>query len=335
MWRCSSGGASGSAQPSRPVRLLVIGGSGFVGAFAVRRLRELGCEVKTFHREEGADVRGDRKDLGAFHEAFARFGPDVILDTIAYAEKDAAALVATFRGLARRLVVLSSQDVYAAYGRLLGLEAGAPDPAPAAENAPLRSSRFPYRAMARGPEDMAYDYDKILVEQAAAGDPQLPATVLRLPSVYGPGDRQHRLRSYVSRMHDRRSPFLLDTAKASWRWTRGYVENVAEAIARAATDPRAAGRTYNVGDEMALTELEWVREIGAAAGFEGEIRTVPGQELPPELAEPYDFAHDLVADTTRIRLELGALERVGRAEAVQRSVEWERANPPAAQEFDR
>jgi nucleoside-diphosphate-sugar epimerase len=74
-----------------------------------------------------------------------------------------------------------------------------------------------------------------------------------------------------------------------------------------------------------------VREIGAAAGFEGEIRTVPGQELPAELAEPYDFAHDLVADTTCIRLELGVRERVGRAEAVRRSVVWERENPQAAQ----
>jgi nucleoside-diphosphate-sugar epimerase len=308
------------------MRLLVLGGSGFLGAAAARRLRELGCEVATFHRSEDADVRGDRKDLPAFRDSFARLSPDIVLDTIAYTERDAAALVATFRGLARRLVVLSSQDVYAPYGRLLGLEKGAPDPAPAAEDAPLRRSRFPYRARARDPEDVAYHYEKILVEQAAAGDPELPATVLRLPCVYGPGDGHHRVGQVLARMRTG-VPFVLDRTKAAWRWTRGYVENVADAIALAATDARAAGRTYNIGDERALTEAEWAREIGRAAGWEAEVRAVAREELPAGLAEPYDFAHDLVADTGRIRRELGYGERVGQEEALRASVDWERAHP--------
>ena len=305
------------------MRLLVIGGSGFVGTATVQRLRELGCDVATFHRGEGADVRGDRKDLPAFRGAFERFGPDVVLDTIAYTERDASALVSTFRGLARRLVVLSSQDVYAPYGRLLGLEKGAADSSSSAEDSSLRSSRFPYRTMAPGPEDMAYDYEKILVERVAAADPELPATVLRLPCVYGPGDRHHRVGQSLARMRTS-EPFLLDRAKAAWRWTRGYVENVAEAIALAAIDARATGRTYNIGEERALTEAEWTRQIGRAAGWEGEVRAVGPEELPVGLAEPYDFEHDLVADTGSIRRELSYRERVGLAEALQASVEWER-----------
>ncbi len=241
-------------------------------------------------------------------------------------EQDVAALVATFCELARRLVVLSSQDVYASYGRLLGLENGAPDPTPAAEDAPLRTSRFPYRARSQGPEDVAYHYEKILVERAAAGDPKLPATVLRLPCVYGPGDGHHRVGQVLARMRAG-EPFLVDRAKASWRWTRGYVENVADAIALAATDARAAGRTYNVGEERALTEAEWTREIGRAAGWEAEVRAVAREDLPAGLAEPYDFAHDLVADTGRIRRELDYRERVGQTEALQASVGWEREHP--------
>lgn len=308
------------------MRLLVIGGSGFVGSAAVRCLRGSGCEVATFHRSEGADFVGDRKDLVRFRDAFLRFDPEVVLDTIAYTEMDGAALAATFCGLARRLVVLSSQDVYAPYGRLLGLETGAADPTPAAEDAPLRSSRFPYRAMARGPEDMSYAYEKILVEQAAAADARLPVTVLRLPCVYGPGDAHHRVGQVLARMR-RGEPLLLDRSKAGWRWTRGYVEDVADAIALAATDSRAAGRTYNIGEEAALSEVEWTRRIGRAAGWDGEVRAVARGELPAELAEPYDFAHDLVADTGRIRRELGYRERVGLKDGFGASEEWERAHP--------
>lgn len=310
------------------MRILAVGGTGFVGGAVVRRLLEGGHEVAAFHRGEssgGAEMfRGDRRDLPSFREAFQRFGPDVVLDTIAYTEAEAEGLVRTFHGVARRAVVLSSQDVYAAYGRLLRLESGAPGPARLAEEAPLRTSRYPYRARAR-PGEMAYDYDKILVEKAVLGRSELPVTILRLPFVYGPGDRQRRLQPYLERMAQR--TVLLNRAKAAWRWTRGYVEDVAEAVAVACVDARAAGRTYNVGEQDALTEAEWVRAIGEAAGWRGEVRAVSSRELPEGLAEPYDFAHDLAADTRRIREELGFHEPVGRSEGLRRTVAWEGAQP--------
>ena len=308
------------------MRILVLGGTGFVGGAAVRRLLEEGCDVVAFHRGESSGragtIRGDRRDLSRFRAEFERFAPDVVLDTIAYTERDAEDLVRTFRGIAGRIVVLSSQDVYAAYGRLLRLETGSRDAAPLSEGAPLRESRHPYRAMAK-PGEMAYDYDKILVERVAKADPGLPATVLRLPSVYGPGDGHHRLRPYLERMTA--TELLLDRAKAAWRWTRGYVEDVADAIVLACRDSRAAGKTYNVGEAEALSEENWIRAIGKAAGWNGEIRTVAREELPAALAEPYDFAHDLAADTSRIRDDLGFREPIGRAEGLRRTVAWENA----------
>jgi nucleoside-diphosphate-sugar epimerase len=305
------------------VRVLVLGGSGFIGGAAVLRLRAGGAEVSTFHRGGDADVRGDRAELARHREALARLAPDVVVDGIAYTEADAAGLVATFRGIARRTVVLSSQDVYAPYGRLLGLEKGAPDRESSTEEAPLRSGRFPYRGKAAGREDMAYAYEKILVEDAVASEPALPATILRLPCVYGPGDRHHRVGQVLARLAGG-GPFLLERAKARWRWMRGSVENVAEAIALAALEPRAAGRVYNVGEEPAPTESEWVRRIARAAGLPAEVREVGREELPRELAEPYDFSHDLVADTRRIREELGYREVEDPDTAVSAAVAWER-----------
>jgi nucleoside-diphosphate-sugar epimerase len=310
------------------MRLLVLGGTGFVGGAAVRRLREEGCDVVAFHRGESSGgartIRGDRRDLSRFRGEFERFRPDVVVDTIAYTEKDAEDLVRTFRGIAGRTLVLSSQDVYAAYGRLLRLESGPRDALPLSEDAPLRESRYPYRAMAK-PGEMAYDYEKILVERVARTEPALPATVLRLPSVYGPGDPRHRLRPYLGRMSD--PELLLDRAKAAWRWTRGYVEDVAHAIVLACRDSRAAGKTFNVGEADALSEGDWIRAIGKAVGWNGEVRTVEREELPEGLGEPYDFAQDLAADTGRIRDDLGFREPIGRAEGLRRTVAWERDSP--------
>ncbi len=244
-----------------------------------------------------------------------------MLDTIAYTRADAEGLVEAFRGLAPRAVVLSSQDVYAAYGRFRRLEFGAPERTLLSEDAPLRTSRFPYRAVSR-PGEMAFDYEKIQVEKAVSGHPGLSTTILRLPFVYGPGDRQRRLKPYLERMAQPWMP--LDRAKASWRSSRGYVEDVAEAIAIACVDPSASGRTYNTGEADPLTETEWISAIGESAGWKGAVRPVAREELPEGLAEPYDFGHDLAADTCRIREELGYREPVGRVEGLRRTVAWEK-----------
>src|SRR5215213_103178 len=226
------------------MRILVIGGTGFIGPHVLRRLRAAGHEVTIFHRGETRaelpdgvrEIHGDRRDLPSFAAEFRAIAPDVALDMIAYTETDARALVSLFKTVARRAVVLSSADVYGAYGRLLGLETGAPAAHPLAEDAPVRANLYPYRARAAGPDDFKYHYEKILVERVVMSDAALAGTVLRLPAVYGPGDKQHRLFSYLKRMDDHRPFIMLGDAQARWGWTRGYVENVADAVTLAVTN---------------------------------------------------------------------------------------------------
>jgi len=327
------------------MRIIVIGGTGFIGLWVVRRLLSDGHVVALFHRGRTAadlppgvaHIHGERQNLPAVISDFRRFAPEVVLDMFPYTKQDAELVVQTFRGVAGRVVGISSMDVYRAYGRFCRLEEGPPEVKPFAEDAPLRSRLYPYRAKAHQPSDPTYDYEKILVEQALMGDTQLPGTILRLPQVYGAGDWQHRLFEFLKRMIDRRPIILLEERRARWRWTRGYVENVATAIALAVTDDRASGRIYNVGDPEAFTELDWVKRIAQTVGWTGTIRVVPGALLPKHLALPYDWQHHLVADTTRIRQELQYADRVSVEEALRKTVAWETADPPRqidASQFD-
>jgi len=317
------------------MRVLVIGGTKFIGPTAVKRLHGLGHDVTVFHRGDTessdlpdiAHLHGDRQHLADFTSDFKRLAPDVVLDTVAYTDRDARSVMGAFVGIARRIVVLSSMDVYRAYGRVKGSEPGPPDPVPLTEDAPLRTSLYPDAADV--PD--ARDYDNILVERAVMGDSALPGTVLRLPAVYGPHDYQHRLFPYLKRMNDRRPAIVLDEQIARWRWTRGYVDNVAVAIAIVVTDERASGRVYNVGEDHALTEAEWVRAIGRAASWEGEVVVVPRDRLPISLRWWGDAAmeQEWAVDTSRLRAELGYAEVVPHDEALRRTVAWERANLPA------
>ncbi len=312
------------------MRVLIIGGTRFIGPTVATRLVALGHQVTVFHRGQTeadlpagvAHLHGDRQRLPDFASEFQRLLPDVVLDMAAFTEQDAQAVMTAFRGVARRVVTLSSQDVYLAYGRFHRSEPGPLEPVPYNEDASLRERLYPYRGSGRGLDD----YEKILVERAVMASPLLPGTVLRLPMVYGERDYQHRLSLELKRMDDGRRAILLEYTFALWRWTRAYVENVAAAVALAVTDERAAGRVYNVGESEALTYADWVRAIGRAAGWPGEVIVLPEGRLPPQLRPPDgDYEQHLLADTGRIRWELGYDEPVPLDEALRRTVAWERA----------
>jgi nucleoside-diphosphate-sugar epimerase len=312
------------------MRVLIVGGTRFIGPPLVRRLVGLGHEVAVFHRgQTHADlpvdvehILGDRHDLRTHAEDFRRFGPDIVVDMVAFTEADALGLVQAFRVLARRSVVISSADVYRAYGRFLGLESGPIEATPLTEDSPLRTTLFPYRKQAEGTDDFFFSYDKIPVERAVLGDPKLRGTVLRLPMVHGPGDSYNRLSCYLKPLDDRRPAIVLDEGMARWKCPRGYVEDVAAAIALAVVDERAAGRTYNVADPVAFAEADWVRRIGEVVGWRGEVVTVPSGRI----RLPYRMEQSLDTDSGRIRRDLGLVEAVNPQEALERTIAWERAN---------
>ncbi|SRR5579875_1202629 len=341
------------------MRILVIGGTRFIGQAAVRALADAGHDITIFHRGQTepdlpASVKhihcGDASPafigwkvqfLPQYVDEFRRLAPDVVLDAMPFTEQDARVVMDTFSGIAGRIVAISSQDVYRAFGRVNRTEPGPPDPIPLTEDSPLRDKLYPYRQEtprdANDPQKMFDDYDKILVERIMLSDPTMPGTALRLPAVYGPLDYQHRLFSYLKRMDDQRPAILLEEGVANWRWTHGYIENVAQAIALAVTDERATGHIYNVGEPDAPSMLEWIRAISDAIGWHGEIVTLPADRLPPHLIEGIDTHQELLVDTTRIRQELGYKEIIPLDEALRRTVAWERANPPQKldpQQFD-
>ncbi len=240
----------------------------------------------------------------------------------------------TFRGIAKRVVALSSGDVYRACGILHGSESGPLQPVPLTEESELRTNSNVYRPEVLQQIKSLFawlddEYDKIPVERAVMGDAQLPGTVLRLPMVYGPGDYLHRLFPYLKRMDDQRPAILIQQDAAQWRAPRGYVENVAAAIVLASDSDRAAGRIYNIAEPESFPEEEWVSKIGRTVHWNGKIVAVPKESMPVALRLPYNSAQDWVYSTAKIREELGFVEPVDADTALERTIAWERANPPA------
>jgi nucleoside-diphosphate-sugar epimerase len=320
------------------MRILLIGGSGFIGPHVARALERHGHDIIVFHRGTAHathEILGNRRNLAESAGALLAAAPDVVVDLIISSGAQARELMQLFRGGTQRVVALSSCDVYRACGVLHGSEPGPLEPVPLTESSALRTKLQTY------PPDqikmlqqvfgwLDEEYDKIPVEREILGHPDLPGTVLRLPMVYGPGDPLRRFLPVVKRVDDGRPAILFEEKYARWKGPRGYVENVAAAIALAATSERAAGRVYNVGETEELTELDWAGRIARAAGWNGRFVTLPADQLPAHLVMPGNTDQHWTIDTTRIRTELGYREPVAQADAIRRTIEWERANPAAS-----
>jgi len=317
------------------MRILLVGGSGFIGPHVVGALERRGHDVVVFHRGTRRvmhEIVGDRNRLGEQAAALRAAAPDVVVDLILSSGTQARELMRVFAGATRRVVALSSCDVYRACGVLHGSEPGPIEPLPLTESSALRTMLQTYpperiRMLQQVFRWLDDEYDKIPVEREILGDRSLPGTVLRLPMVYGPGDPLRRFLPVVKRVDDRRPAILFEERHARWRGPRGYVENVAEAIALAATDDRAAGRIYNIAEAESPTELEWAQRIASAAGWDGRFITLPAARTPTHLLMPGNLDQHWTTDSTRIREELGYREPIAQDEAIRRTIEWERTNP--------
>jgi nucleoside-diphosphate-sugar epimerase len=303
------------------MRILVIGGTGFIGPHLVRRLNAMGHELAVLHRGNhhndlpAEHILGERLDL-------ARLKPkaEVVIDLILSSATQAHETMNTFRGVARRVIAASSGDVYRACGVYHRSEVGPLEPVPLHEDSPLRTKMQVYppqqlEAVRKFYPWVDNEYDKIPVERTILGDAELPGTICRLPMIYGPGDPACRT-------------ILFAQGVSAWRPPRGYVENVADAIALTSVDERASGRIYNVGEQPAFSELEWARKIAQAAGWTGEFVVMPNDRAPKHLTVPGNTAQHWEMDTSRIRRELGYREKISIEEGIRRTVEWDLTHLP-------
>jgi nucleoside-diphosphate-sugar epimerase len=324
------------------MRVLLIGATGFIGSYVAKRFHLEGHDVTVLHRgastavlpESVAHIFADRNDLTPHLSQLRKLAPEVVVDVILSSGRQANALMDVFRGYARRVVALSSADVYRARGVLHGTEPGALQDLPLTEDSDLRTNLDVYRKENLRDLKKVFswlddEYDKIPVERAILGDPDLEGVVLRLPMTYGPGDPLHRLFPYLKRMDDGRPAIFLQEDAAAWRGPRGFVENVAAAIVLAALSGKAAGRVYNVAEPEAFTEIDWVRMIARAVGWNGSIIALPKDEMPAHLRTSHNSAQHWVVASERIRAELGFFEPVAAEDALAQTIAWERANPPA------
>jgi nucleoside-diphosphate-sugar epimerase len=321
------------------LKVIVFGGTRFIGRAIVEELAAAGHDLLIVHRGNlepddmpaARHLHAERMELAAHRAELAAFKPDAAVDCRALTRADSEAVLAALPS-DLRLVVISSIDVYRAFGALN--DERETDPVPLDETSPVRPNRYPYRGKSLagsaqgGPSNEMDHYDKLDVE-----DVYLPrgATSVRLPMVYGEHDYQLREEYILRRVRAGRTriPFGAGT----WLVCRAYVRDVAHGVHLVLKTPSAAGEVLNLCEDRTYSMRMWSRMILDAAGSEAELVRVADDVLPQDLEPTGTMTQHISASAQKARSMLGWTTSDPK-ESLQTAVSWHLANPPKDPDLD-
>jgi nucleoside-diphosphate-sugar epimerase len=247
-------------------RILVIGGTHFIGKLLVSELLKAGHEVHILHRKQrqpfGKRVHNlvaDRNNAASIQKAVGATRFDVVFDTAYDWERgttgaEVADTAQIFDGKVGRYIFMSS---VAAYGDGLNHHEGdalAPDDHP---NAYARNKAMAERALFRLHQRTGF-----------------PIITLRPPFVYGPGNPFYREAFFWDRFRASRPVIVPSDGHRLMQFV--YVKDLVDLAIRAMELRSTVGHAFNTANPRAITQHELVMHLARAAGIkEPQLVSMP------------------------------------------------------------
>ncbi len=298
------------------MKVLILGGTRFVGRHVARLLLERGDEVTLLHRGvTGAAVPGtseligDRSQpdgLAALRDA--RF--HAVVDMSAYFSEWTRAAADGLTGRVAQYVFISSGAVYR----------------PSAELPWPESTPF-------GPIPIwgAYGHEKVASERLlwdAHADGRFAVTVFRFPFILGPGNFADRESFAFGRLTTDRPILLPGDGSALNQFV--YAEDVARAIVATLERPGVAGgQAYNCLHPRPITNRGWVELCADVLGVDAQVVSIDESELGvaaetvdlTNIVFPYPAEH-YVLDGSKLTRELGVEMTTGIRRMIEEYASW-------------
>jgi 2'-hydroxyisoflavone reductase len=259
------------------MRILVIGGTQFIGRHTTQQLAARGHDVTVLHRRDHHDlgpgvrnVQADRSDVAAVTRLVREHDFEAVFD-FAYdwehgtpaAHVEAAA--SACGDALQRYVFMSS---IAVYGGGIDLR----------EDHPLAPDDHPNR----------YVQHKAAAERALFrmnAQNGFPVTTFRPPFVHGPMQPFYREQFFWDRLLDGRPVILPDGGDTPLQWA--YVADVADVCVRAIETPAAAGEAFNVAHVEHTTQRGFVEALARVAGVEPRFIDIPRNAILAAGGHPF------------------------------------------------
>lgn len=312
-------------------RVLVIGGTLFIGRALVDELLARGDEVVIMHRGNGTpfgdrvgEIRCDRNDVAAVRAALKGKQFDVVYDNVydwergTTADQVSASAMATASGL-DRYVFTSTVAAYPPGGDY-------------DESAPLVPSDYPNPYASQ-----KADSERALFELHRRQD--IPVTTLRPAFIYGPHNPFDREAFFWDRLLAGRPIIIPEDGSRTMQWV--HVRDVARAAVLAASKDVAVGHAYNLASYPPLTQIEFVELLARIAGRHAGFVHIPREQIeraggqlfaPPLYFGVYLDIPPITARSDRVRSELG-LELTALEDGLRETYRWYEQQKRAQPDF--
>lgn len=293
------------------MKVLLIGGTRFLGPLLVLRLLAAGHEVTVLNRGTRPDPFGaflrrveglvaDRRSPELARVLGSR-SFDAVVDFAAYEGDDVARAIDALRGRTGHYVLVSTGQVYL-------VRKGCPRPAREIDYA------GPLVARPTSPSDLdewSYGVGKRACEDAlveAWEKECFPSTRLRIPMVNGERDYHRRIEGYVFRLLDGGPVLLPDGGQERTRHV--YGGEVVRAIAGMLGRSESLGEAYNLCQDETPTLAELLETLAELLGARPRFAPVPSAEveragLDLERVSPFSTRWMSFLDPAKIREALG------------------------------
>jgi 2'-hydroxyisoflavone reductase len=284
------------------MKVLVIGGTLFIGRRLVDELLKGGHEVAVLHRKPKHDlgrrvenIVADRNEPDELREALNARWFDVVFDNVYDWERGTTAqqVSATIRALGDRISRYIFLSSVAAYGDGLNHKESDPLAPDYHSDAYVRHKATTERMLFR--------------MHAHTG---FPVVTFRPPFVYGPGNPFYREQFFWDRLRAGRPIIIPGDGHRLMQFV--YVNDLVHAMVRAMAEPRAEGEAFNIGDPKPVTQVELAEKLAKAANVEPILTRVPRDVIVHAggnaMEEPYYFGEYL--DVPPITENIGKVTRM-------------------------
>ena len=251
------------------MKVLVIGGTLFIGRSLVQELLKAGHDVTVMHRKARHDLPkrvhnlvADRNEADQVLKALDGRRFEIVFDNVYDWERGttAAQVEATVKACGDRLVRYVFMSSVAAYGDGLNHYEGDP--------------------LAPDNHTEPYVRNKAMTERLLFRMHQrfgLPVTTFRPPFVYGPENPFYRETFFWDRLRADRPIIIPGDGHRLMQFV--YLKDLVRACMRAIEHPAASGEAFNIGNEKPLTQVEVVRAFATASGRKAAMMRVPRERI--------------------------------------------------------